>query len=309
VLEILMRFQSIGFIIAMSVGAAIYDPNMLGKICHFFGFAISFTQQTTMRFPLYLTLILAICAFITTLRMKDPDSSSPSSVSKKATPIRQAFMVTMKAGHWIVNTPFAMSVILFGMLFDSIIRMVVTLSSQYYRMIELPEASFGIIGSLVAMFGLVVPKLAKKIAEDKSPSYAVWTTAGLTITGLAFMSFFWPYFGLIPALITFGTMYFTGFFVSFYINQITSSSQRATVLSFKSLAYNISYGLLGILYALVLKIKKQGMSSKHLENAVFMDTFPWFPILFAAGFFVLSIIYILWLKKSRSPDSTQKYPR
>ena len=309
VLEILMRFQSIDFIVAMSVGAAIYDPGMLGKICRFFGFAVTFTQKTTMRFPLYLTFLLAVCAFITTLKMKDPGLNQSESKShldtdesetKTTTPIRQAFGMTIKAGQWIFNTPFALSVILFGMLFDSIIRMVVTLSSQYYRMIDLPEASFGIIGSVVAMFGLVVPRLAKKIAENRSPAYAVYTIAGLTMTGLTLMSFFYPYYELIPALITFGTMYFTGFFVSFYINRITSSNQRTTVLSFKSFAYNISYGLLGVIYALVLKIEKQGIQSTYIENAVFIKTFPWFAIIFVAGFLVLSIIYILWLKKA--PD-------
>jgi len=221
VLEILMRFQSIGFIIAMSVGAAIYDPNLLENICRFFDLTISFTQETTMRFPLYLTFILAICAFITTLRMEDPDSG-PAASDIKIKQVHQAFSLTLKAGLWIVKTPFALSVILFGMLFDGIIRMAVTLSSQYYRMIELPESTFGIIGSLVAMFGLVIPKMAKKIAENHSPSHALWITTFLTFTGLTAMSFFWPYAGLIPALITFSAMYFTGFFVSFYINQITS---------------------------------------------------------------------------------------
>ncbi|MCK4767763.1 MAG: MFS transporter, partial [Desulfobacula sp.] len=129
------------------------------------------------------------------------------------------------------------------------------------------------------------------------PSFALWITAVLTISGLSAMSFFWPYAGLIPALVTFSAMYFTGFFVSFYINQITSSDQRATILSFKGLAYNISYGVLGILYALVLKIKKQGIQSEHLENAVFVDTFSWFPITFIIWFFILLAIYVLWLKK------------
>ncbi|MCD4721795.1 MAG: MFS transporter [Desulfobacula sp.] len=297
VLEILMRFQSIGFIIAMSVGAAIYDPNLLENICRFFDLTISFTQETTMRFPLYLTFILAICAFITTLRMEDPDSG-PAASDIKIKQVHQAFSLTLKAGLWIVKTPFALSVILFGMLFDGIIRMAVTLSSQYYRMIELPESTFGIIGSLVAMFGLVIPKMAKKIAENHSPSHALWITTFLTFTGLTAMSFFWPYAGLIPALITFSAMYFTGFFVSFYINQITSSDQRATVLSFKGLAYNISYGVLGILYALLLKIKKQGIQSEHVENAVFMNTFSWFPITFMIWFFILLVIYVLWLKNS-----------
>jgi len=299
VLEILMRFQSIGFIIAMSVGAAIYDPNLLEKICRFFGFTLSFSQETTMRFPLYLTFILAICAFITTLRMEDPE---PTASDTESAPVRQAFGLTIKAGLWILKTPFALSVILFGMLFDGIIRMTITLSSQYYRMIELPESTFGIIGSVVAMFGLVIPKMAKKIAENHSPSYALWLTTFLTATGLITMSFFWPYAGLIPALITFCTMYFIGFFVSFYINQITSSAQRATVLSFKGLAYNISYGVLGVLYALLLKIKKQGLTSEDIENTVFVDTFSGFPITFIVWFFIVLGIYMMWLKKPSSPS-------
>lgn len=297
VLEILMRFQSIGFIVAMSIGAAIYDPNLLEKICRFFGLAMTFSQETTMRFPLYLTFILAICACIATLKMKDPETGS-SSLDVKSKQARQAFGLTLKAGLWIFKTPFALSVILFGMLFDGLIRMVITLSSQYYRMIELPESTFGLIGSLVAMLGLVIPKIAKKITERSTPSHALWLTAGLTVTGLATMSFFWPYTGLIPALITFSAMYFTGFFVSFYINQITSSDQRATVLSFKGLAYNISYGVLGILYALVLKIKKQGIQSEDIENIVFMGTFSWFPLTFIAWFLLLLVIYFFWLKKA-----------
>ena len=252
-----------------------------------------------MRFPLYLTFILAICAFITTLRMEDPE---PTASDTESAPVRQAFGLTIKAGLWILKTPFALSVILFGMLFDGIIRMTITLSSQYYRMIELPESTFGIIGSVVAMFGLVIPKMAKKIAENHSPSYALWLTTFLTATGLITMSFFWPYAGLIPALITFCTMYFIGFFVSFYINQITSSAQRATVLSFKGLAYNISYGVLGVLYALLLKIKKQGLTSEDIENTVFVDTFSGFPITFIVWFFIVLGIYMMWLKKPSSPS-------
>jgi MFS family permease len=296
VLEILMRFQSIGFIVAMSVGAAIYDPDLLEKICRFLGLTLNFSQQTTMRFPLYLTFILAICAFITTLRMKDP-KSKPGSFDKKKPSVRQAFSLTFKAGLWILKTPFALSIILFGMLFDGIIRMVITLSSQYYRMIELPESTFGIIGSAVAMLGLVIPKIAKKIAESRSPSFALWITACLTITGLVTMSFFWAYAGLIPALITFSAMSFTGFFVSFYINQVTSSDLRATVLSFKGLAYNISYGILGVFYALALKIKRQGLETQSAENIVFMDTFPGFPFTFMIGFVILMAIYFGKLKQ------------
>lgn len=295
VLEVLTRFQSIGFIIAMTIGAAVYDPHLLETLCGFFGLSATFSQETTMRFPLYLTFLLAIGAFIATLGMKDPDTG-PSSSGVETKQIRQAFGLTLKAGLWIFKTPFALSVILFGMMFDGLIRMVITLSSQYYRMIHLPESVFGIIGSLVAMLGFIIPKIAKKITQTRSPSHALWITAFLTITGLGAMTFFWPYAGLVPAIITFSAMYFTGFFVSFYINQITSSDLRATVLSFKGLAYNVSYGVLGIVYALVLKLKRQGIHSGDIENLVFMNTFSWFPVTFIIWFILLLGIYFLWLK-------------
>jgi len=249
----------------------------------------------TMRYPLYLTLVLGILASITTLQLEDP-TQGPGTPAKKTT-VKEAFGLTLKAGLWIFKTKFVVAVILFGMMFDGIIRTVITLSSQYYRMIELPESTFGLIGALVAMLGFIVPKLANKIAQNKGPAHAVAVTAGLSLTGLSGMSLFWPYAGLIPALITFSAMYFAGFFVSFYINRETPSDRRATVLSFKGLACNISYGFLGVLYALVLKIEKQGITSPDIENIVFVKTFFWFPVTLLIWFSALLVIYFIFLKE------------
>ncbi len=305
VLEILSRFQSIGFVIAMSVGAAIYDPVLLTKVCSFFGVSVNLTQEITMRFPLYLTFILAIFAFSATIRMQEilPGSPVKKTESDKLagtgqkTEVKKAFILTFQAGAWILKTPFVLSVFLFGMLFDGVVRMVVTLSSQYYRMIDLPESLFGIVGSIVAMLGLIIPKIARSIAENRSPSHGLLVTTALIVIGLFSMSFFWPYAGLIPALITFSSMYFTGFFVSFYINKATASEQRATVLSFKGLAYNLSYGVLGILYALLLKAEKEGVIvSQALENKIFIDTFIWFPGSFTMIFIFLLLVYSVWLR-------------
>lgn len=298
VLEILTRCQSVGFIIAMTVGAAIYDPQLLKTVCSYAGISIAFTQEMTMRFPLYLTFGLAVCAFITTLKMEDPQLEKPSSPAVSH-PVKQAFALTFQAGLWILKTPFALSVILFGMLFDGIIRMVITLSSQYYRMIELPEATFGLIGALVAGLGFIIPKTARKIAENRSSETGLWLTAILTATGLIFMSRFWPYAGLIPTLITFAAMYFNGFFVSYYINRAASSTQRATVLSFKGLSYNLSYGLLGILYALAIKAEKQGLSGERIEDLAFVETFFGFPLVFIGAFALLIIFQKVILRGSK----------
>ena len=300
VLEILTRFQSIGFIVAMTVGAAVYDPGLLTALSAKLGLGITFAQETTMRFPLYLTLILAVCAFAVTLKMNDPQSR-PDQDSASDRPVKQAFGLTLKAGIWILKTPFALSVILFGMLLDGIIRMVITLSSQYYRMIELPEASFGLIGSLVAFLGFIVPKAAKHIAETKPSVYGLGVTVVLTLIGLVSMSFFWPYVGLICALITFSAMYFNGFFVSYYVNRVTASDQRATVLSFKGLSYNISYGLLGVLYALLIKWEKGKLAgSSNIEDMAFRETFFWFPLAFVITLCLLLIVWKIWLNPSKA---------
>lgn len=317
VLEILARFQSLGFIIAMSTGAALYDPHLMEILCQFFGFSLSLTQETTMRFPLYATLILSLFACAATLGMTEtPPGKSVQTPElahslKGIIRVKQAFGLTFKAGAWIFKTPFVLSVILFGMLFDGIIRMVITLSSQYYRMIQLPESLFGLIGALVAMLGFVIPKIARKIAEHKAPVQGLWITTVLTLTGLTTMGFFWPWTGLIPAIVTFSAMYFNGFFVSFYLNRETASEQRATVLSFKGLSYNLSYGVLGIGYALLLKTKKQILEPQlslenpdigpaMIENLVFKDSFHWFPGTFLVGFALLCLVYWMFIRQKIS---------
>jgi MFS family permease len=313
VLEVLARFQALGFIIAMSTGAALYDPRLMEGLCRFFGFHIVLTQETTMRFPLYATLVLALFACLATLGMTETGRTSAASEDSfdRIHRVKQAFRLTFAAGSWIFKTPFVLSVILFGMLFDGIIRMVITLSSQYYRMIHLPEALFGLIGSMVAMLGFIVPGIARKIAERNRPSQGLWVTAALAFSGLTAMSFFWPWTGLLPALVTFSAMYFNGFFVSFYINREADSEQRATVLSFKGLSYNLSYGILGMGYALLLKAKKQVLEPKlflekndigpaMLDNMVFKESFAWFPGTFLTGFVLLCLVYWFFIKKQIS---------
>jgi MFS family permease len=299
VLERLMRYQAVGFVVAMSAGAAVYDPHLMTRAAGMLGLQVVLTQEVTMRFPLYLTFVLALLAFVSTLKMKDLVETGRH---QEGRPVGETLDVTLKAGAWIVKTPFVLSVILFGMLLDGTIRMVITLSSQYYRMIEIPESIFGLMGSLVALLGMVVPKIARQIAENHPPVYALWVTVILAFTGLVTMNGFWPWVGLVPALVTFSAMYFTGFFVSFYVNRETDSSQRATVLSFKGLSYNLSYGLLGIAYALVLRLEKAGLADRDtldsgaLENLVFVETFFWFPAFFVMGLFCLTAVCAVWIR-------------
>ncbi len=71
VLEFQMRMRSFGFIIAMSMGAALYDPELGNRVLSFLHFDPFLVQETTMRFPLYLTLILAFLTLYATLSMEE----------------------------------------------------------------------------------------------------------------------------------------------------------------------------------------------------------------------------------------------
>jgi MFS family permease len=299
VLEVQVRLRSIAFVVTMSLGAAIYDPALMQSLADLLGLKLILTQEVTLRFPLFLTLVMALITLAITVAFQPAPniSASPDDQDYKRRPgAAQVFSLTLSAGRWILVTPMALLVILAGLLFDSVARMVTTLASQYYRMIQLPEASFGLIGSLMALMGLIIPRIARYLVENHSPQYNFTVVAVIVTIGAGGMTFFWPYVGLLPAMILFSSMYFNGFFMSHYLNQMTASDRRATVLSFKGLSFNLAYGLAGIGYSLILtflrqhpSINPQELSGSALENLVFVKSFIVFPASFALGivFFVI----------------------
>jgi len=297
VLEKQMRMQSIAYIVAMSVGAAVYDPVLMQRVLNALGLNILLTQEITLRFPLYLTLITAVMTLLITLQMKEQSLSKSECEQSEHCPTStlQAFKLTLQAGGWILKTPFALVIIFAGLMFDNSIRMVMTLCSQYYRLISLPEASFGLIGSGVALLGLVIPRLAYKMVNRHSPGYNLGTMAVLTGAGLIGMTFFLPVIGLIPLALLSSVMYLGRFFESHYLNRITASHQRATVLSFKGLSFNLAYGLIGVLYSILLAFLRPqlaatnpGIERLDLENAVFIDSMGWFP-----WYFIVTMVGLL----------------
>jgi MFS family permease len=294
VLERQMIARSVAYIGAMILGAAVYDPALMQRVGDWIGLKVHFNQALTMRFPLFLTLMMAIMALVTTLRMKEaqPEGANAPEFSVKSA--IEAFRLTFQAGRWILKTPFALVIIAGGLMFDHVIRMLMTLRSQYLRVIDLPEASFGLIGAGFALMGLVVPKIAMKMADRHSPVYNLIVMAALTWLGLLGMTFCTPVYGLLPVIPVQAAMYMNVFFISHYLNRMTRSDQRATVLSFKGLSINLAYGLIGIAYSLVLASERIRIQStagpwaaEELEQAVFIKTvayFPWYFLVVLAVF-------------------------
>lgn len=313
VLERQIQFQSAGFVIAMTLGGILYDPELLQRLFDWAGLALIITSETTLRLPIYLTLVSAVLLLLTTLGMREVEVTHDMAKEDNKTTLSSAFVLIWQAGRWIFSTPFVLAVMLFGLLGDSVVRMLLTMSSQYYRIIDIPAALFGVIGSLVALLGFVVPSLARRLSEHHSPGFNLMVTAGLILVGLTGLCFVWPWYGLLPAMLLFSCMYLISFFLSTYLNQATSSRQRATVLSFKGLFLNLGYGGIGLLYALLLKFLNHRAATQHteiteesLKNLVFTASLPWF-----VGYFfcLLVLLMLMFARPGIIKSSDNKTPQ
>jgi MFS family permease len=299
VLERQIQFQSAGFVVAMILGGVLYDPVLLQRLIESLGMGFVISGETTLRLPIYFTLVTASLTLLTTLRMREVSPEAIQSVTGYAQSITVAFRLVWQAGRWIFRTPFVVAVMLFGLLCDSVIRMLLTMASQYYRLIGIPEALFGVFGSLLAICGFVIPGLARRLSERRTPLFNLMLTAAVILLGLIGISFVWPWYGLLPALLLFSSIYLVGFFLSYYLNKATISEQRATVLSFKGLFLNLGYGGIGLLYALLLAfLRRQALQVQPdiaegvLKNQVFVDSLPWFVGYF--GLFLSVLFFLCW---------------
>jgi MFS family permease len=296
VLEKQMRAQSIAFILAMSIGAAVYDPDLISSLVRSAGLGIVIDQAITLKFPLYLTFLMAIMTLVSTLQMRETVYDSHNTNDR--VPLGRAFKLTLQAGNWILKTPLAFIIILAGLFFDSITRLIITLESQYFRLIDIPEASFGLIGSGVAVLGLFMPRLARSMVEKCSIYVNFLILAIFVFIALLGMVPFISFWGLLPILFLSSSMFLLGFFLSHYLNIITSSEQRATILSFKGLALNLAYGLIGVLYSSLLAfLRKRNFQSdlinKASEDTIFKTSIAWLPWFFLAGLLIL-LVFVFW---------------
>lgn len=294
VLDVLLKVQQVGFIIAMTLGALAYDSSLLNQISTWFGANWQLTVQDTMRFPLLLTLGSAIVALRITLKMVEPPSSTPME--------RQGFFATsftttrliINSARWIWNTPFALGIILFTMLFDHIIRLLLTLNSQYYRIIDIPEALFGVIGSSMSVMAYFIPPLAIYAATRFRPITNLVLMSIAMMIGCATFALTIPWYGVLPMALIFMVFMFNMYFGSHYLNKITPSSMRATVLSFRGLSFNLAYAGISLAYTAGYAYYKQHptqpLDVEALERTTFITISQQFIWYFIVLFLMISLI-------------------
>ena len=273
VLEALMKLQSVGFFLAMIIGAAVYDPKLVGHVVEWFGINREWTQRDTLHFPLYLNLLTAVGALWAAMRLTETNFSSDADEASLSSP----WKTTLRTGAWILRSPIPFILILGGLFYDSISRVFATLTSEYLRIIDIPEAYFGIIGAGIALLGFLLPRIARLMVERLSLLTNALVLAAWLSLSLYGLSFLFAKWGFLFAVTTMVSMRFTDFFLSHYLNREVDSRHRATVLSFRGLAMNLGYGGLSLLFGFLIEnLKATGASGDAAFGQALGFFAPWF---------------------------------
>ncbi|MCC7168746.1 MAG: MFS transporter, partial [Rhodospirillales bacterium] len=260
VLAAVMHWQSLGLLLAMLVGAAVYDPHLMTRVVAWFGGDLQVDQGLALRFPIALNLVSALIVLWLALGMREPRRDAAHKPA--GSDVAGGWQGIVAAGAWIVRTPVALFVIVGGVLIDSVIRLFLTFGSAFYRLIDLPEASYGLIGAAMAGLGMLVGPLARRMVLGGSLLRNFAILAALTFIGLVGVALRIPLWGVLFAIPLAAAMTALGFMVSNALNEQVRSEQRATVLSFKGLAFNLSYGFASLMFALALRAMRADGSAE-----------------------------------------------
>ena len=282
VLESLMRWKSGGFFVAMVSGAALFDQSLMSSLLGWSGWAPE--PGATVRWPVYATLVTSIACLLVALSFREPPTHSPGGHHA----VGRAWQNVIEGAVHVFTSRRILFLMVAALLIDSFVRIFLTFASNYYRLIELPPFVNGMLGSALALLGFAVAPLAKRMVARRGVVANYFVVAGLVFLGLTGTAMAWTYWGawvVVPLGVAMSALQF---FTSNYLNQWTESHVRATVLSFRGVAFNLGYAVAGILFAQLtghLRAADPGAD----ENAIFGQALTWLPPAF------LGCGLVLWL--------------
>jgi MFS family permease len=288
VLESLMRWKSGGFFVAMVSGAVLFDRNLMSLLFGWTGWTPS--AGSTVRWPVYATLVTSILCLLVAFNFREP----PTHVPAGRHAIGRAWQNVIEGAVHVFTSRRILFLMVAALLIDSFVRIFLTFASNYYRLIELPPFVNGLLGSGLALLGFAVAPVAKRMVERRGVVANYFAVAGLVLIGLTGTAVAWPYWGawvVVPLGVAMSALQF---FTSNYLNQWTESHVRATVLSFRGVAFNLGYAVAGSLFA-QLTARLRGMHPGAGENAIFSMALPWLP----SAFLLCGILLWLALHQTR----------
>jgi len=273
VLESLMRWKSGGFFLAMVSGAALFDQGLMASLLGWTGWTPA--PGTTVRWPVYATFATSILCLLVALNFREPPTHAPHEPRSAG----RAWQNVVEGAIHVFTSRRILFLMVAALILDSFVRVFLTFASNYYRLIELPPFVNGLLGSGLALLGFAVAPLAKRLVMRRSVIANYTFVAALVLIGLTGTAFAWPYWGAWVVLPLGIAMSSLQFFTSNYLNLWTNSNVRATVLSFRGVAFNLGYAAAGILFAQLtahLRTTHPGAD----ENTIFSMALPWLPSVF-----------------------------
>jgi MFS family permease len=301
---------SIGFFTTMILGAFAYDPAIVNGALGLLNENWVLSKNIVIRLPVVLTLITAVLVFVAALRFYDLDKArldekrahaAAQPGNKLMASLVEPFKQIGSAASWTFNHRFVLFVILAGLALDSVGRQFAVLSSEYYRLIDIPVSMFGFIGAGMALIGIANAKISRYLVNNHSPAFNFFALSTVLVTGLVGLSFAVPYVGVIFAIGAFAMMGMVQFQASFYINREVDSSIRATVLSFKGLALNLGLGIASLLYtAYVAALRAAAdpmLGEAALSKQVFIESLGAFPVYYLVLFALVIVLARVMIRK------------
>jgi hypothetical protein len=256
-----MRYRAVGFFYAMIAGGFLYDPSIVNRVLPE-SMAISLTFAH--RLPVAMVLAQALACLFITLRMVEPAKTHEEGAWKAC---RKAFGLTMETAKWVFTHRATRTVVIIGLSIDAVVRNFATITSSYYRLIGLPEWTYGFFGAFAGLAGFVVPVIAAKLNKRFGTLANLGFAAAIALIGLSGLIPANSLWCLVPAMLLMISMGFLGFTVSRSLNRESDSARRATVLSVKGLSFNLAYGGFSLGFSHLLA-SHDGSGDAALRNAL-----------------------------------------
>lgn len=290
VLESLMRWKSGAFFVAMISGAALFDRELMASLLGGTGWV----PGTTVRWPVYATLATSVLCLAVALGFREP----PASAASGHHAVIRAWQNILAGAVHVFTSRKILFLMAAALLMDSFVRLFLTFASNYYRLIDLPPAVNGLLGSGLALLGFAAAPAARRMTARFGAKTNFTIVAALVLLGLAGLLVVWPVWGawvVIPLGLAMSALQF---FTSNYLNLWTDSRVRATVLSFRGVAFNLGYAAAGLLFAR-LTTHMRAVHPDAGENGIFALAISWLP----AAFLVCGILLWLCLRFTRGRAS------
>lgn len=256
-----MRWRSLGGVLAMLIGGFVFDHERMTMILG------EFPRIVSLKLPIILCFVSACVCLVLAFRLTDVEVKNDQS----RTSVKDVGQGMLQAAGWVIKTRWIGALIVAALIIDAGARTFVTLMSSYFRWIDLPEYSFGIIGAAMSLSGWVVPFYVKPLANRFSPRLNMLIVGGIALVGLAGVSLVAGFVGIISCFVVMMSLIHCGFLLSRYINREAPSEKRASILSVNSLTLNLGYGLFSTLFAI------------RLNTVNFGDALPLIPMSLCGG--------------------------